>query len=71
MFKGGLQKTKYLSKLYEGIARLGGADFFDAGTVITTDGPDGLHLMAESEKKLWTAVAVLITIVLFRNGKAD
>ena len=41
MFKGGLQKTKYLSKLYEGIARLGGADFFDAGTVITTDGPDG------------------------------
>jgi lysophospholipase L1-like esterase len=60
MFKGGLQKTKYLSKLYEGIARLGGADFFDAGTVITTDGPDGLHLTAEAEKKLGTAVATKV-----------
>ena len=44
MFKGGLEKTKELSKLYEGIARLGGADFFDAGSVITSDGADGLHL---------------------------
>src|SRR5437899_1524390 len=61
---GVLQKTKYLSKLYEGIARLGGADFFDAGTVITTDGPDGLHLTAEAEKKLGTAVATKVKEIL-------
>jgi lysophospholipase L1-like esterase len=60
MFKGGLEKTKELSKLYEGIARLGGADFLDAGTVITTDGADGLHLTAEAEKKLGTAVAAKV-----------
>jgi hypothetical protein len=61
MFKGGLEKTKELAKLYEGMARLGGADFLGAGTVITTDGADGLHfLTAEAEKKLGTAVAAKV-----------
>jgi hypothetical protein len=32
--KGGLEKSPQLSKLYEGIAQLGGAAFFDAGMVI-------------------------------------
>ena len=64
MFAGGLEKTNQLSKLYEGIARLGGADFFDAGSVITTDGADGLHLTAEAEKKLGTAVAVKVKEIM-------
>jgi lysophospholipase L1-like esterase len=64
MFKGGLEKTNQLSKLYEGIARLGGAAFFDAGTVITTDGADGLHLTAEAEKKLGTAVAAKVKEIM-------
>jgi lysophospholipase L1-like esterase len=64
MFKGGLEKSPQLSKLYEGIAQLGGAAFFDAGTVITTDGADGLHLTAEAEKKLGTAVAAKVKEVM-------
>ena len=64
MFKGGLAKTKELSKLYEGIASLGGAAFFDAGSVITTDGADGLHLTAEAEKKLGTAVAAKVKEIM-------
>ena len=64
MFKGGLEKSPQLSKLYEGIARLGGADFFDANTVITTDGADGLHLTAEAEKKLGTAVATKVKEIM-------
>jgi hypothetical protein len=43
--------------VYAGIWQLGGADFFDAGTVTTADGADGLHLTAEAEQKLGTAVA--------------
>lgn len=61
---GGLAKTNELSKLYEGIANLGGADFFDAGSVITTDGADGLHLTVEAEKKLGTAVASKVKEVM-------
>ena len=64
MFKGGLAKTKELSKLYEGIASLGGAAFFDAGSVITTDGADGLHLTAEAEKKLGVAVAAKVKEIM-------
>jgi lysophospholipase L1-like esterase len=64
MFKGGLAKTNELSKLYEGIASLGGAAFFDAGSVITTDGADGLHLTAEAEKKLGTAVAAKVKEIM-------
>ncbi len=60
--KGGLEKSPQLSKLYEGIAQLGGAAFFDAGMVITTDGADGLHLTAEAEKKLGTAVAAKVKL---------
>ena len=52
MLKGGLEKSKELPPLYRGIAQLGGAAFFDAGTVISTDGVDGLHLSAEAQKKL-------------------
>ena len=60
MFKGGLEKSNELSKLYEGVAQLGGAAFLDAGTVITTDGEDGLHLSAEAQKKLGAAVAAKV-----------
>jgi hypothetical protein len=56
--------SKELSKLYEGIANLGGAAFFDAGSVITTDGADGLHLTVEAEKKLGTAVAAKVKEIM-------
>jgi lysophospholipase L1-like esterase len=57
MFKGGLEKSKQLPDLYEAVAKMGGAGFLNAGSVISTDGVDGLHLTAESERKLGTAIA--------------
>ena len=60
MFKGGLEKSKQLPKLYEGVAQLGGAAFFDANTAISTDGIDGLHISADAEKKLGMAIAAKV-----------
>jgi lysophospholipase L1-like esterase len=57
MFKGGLEKSKQLPDLYEAVAKMGGAGFLNAGSVISTDGINGLHLTAESERKLGTAIA--------------
>jgi predicted enzyme involved in methoxymalonyl-ACP biosynthesis len=36
---------------------MGGAGFLNAGSVISTDGVEGLRLSAESEKKLGVAIA--------------
>jgi hypothetical protein len=47
--------------VYGDIANLGGAAFFDAGSVITTD---GFHLTAEAEKKLGTAVAAKVKEIM-------
>jgi hypothetical protein len=63
MFKGGLEKSKQLSALYEVVAKMGGAEFLDAGSVVSTDGADGLHLTAGSEKKLGAAVAAKVRLV--------
>jgi lysophospholipase L1-like esterase len=64
MFKGGLEKSKQLPALYEAVAKMGGADFLNAGSVVSTDGIDGLHLTAESERKLGIAVAAKVKEIL-------
>ena len=43
---------------------MGGAKFLDAGSVVSTDGVDGLHLTAESQKKLGAAVAAKVKEIL-------
>jgi lysophospholipase L1-like esterase len=60
MFKGGLEKSQKLPELYEAVAKMGGAEFLNAGSVISTDGVDGLHLTAESERKLGSAIAAKV-----------
>jgi lysophospholipase L1-like esterase len=64
MFKGGLAKSKQLSALYEAVAKMGGAAFLDAGSVVSTDGVDGLHLTADAQKKLGAAVAEQVKEIL-------
>lgn len=64
MFKGGVEKSQQLAPLYKGIAALGGAEFLDAGSVISTDGIDGLHFSGEAHKKLAAAMADKIKSVL-------
>jgi hypothetical protein len=49
-----------LPELYEAVAKMGGAEFLNAGSVISTDGVDGLHLTAASERKLGVAVAAKV-----------
>lgn len=39
---------------------MGGAGYLDAGSVISTDGSDGLHFTAESHQKLGTAIAAKV-----------
>jgi lysophospholipase L1-like esterase len=64
MFKGGLEKSQQLPPLYEAVAKMGGADFLNAGSVVSTDGVDGLHLTDVSEKKLGAAVAAKVKEIL-------
>jgi lysophospholipase L1-like esterase len=64
MFKGGLEKSRQLPELYKAAAKMGGAEFLDAGSVLSTDDVDGLHLTAESQKKLGAAVAVKVKEIL-------
>jgi len=64
MFEGGLEKSQKLPELYEAVAKMSGADFLNAGSVVSTDGVDGLHLTAESQKKLGVAVAAKVKEIL-------
>ena len=64
MFKGGLEKSRQLPALFEAFVKMGGAEFLNAGLVVSTDGVDGLHLTAESEKKLGVAVATKVKEML-------
>jgi hypothetical protein len=38
MFKGGLEKSQVLAPLYEAVAEMGGGEYLNAGSVISTDG---------------------------------
>ena len=60
MSKGGVEKSQQLPDQYEAVAKMGGAAFLNAGSVISTDGVDGLDLSAESERKLVTAIAAKV-----------
>lgn len=57
MFAGAHAKALALPPLYEQVAELAGAAFLDAGTVIGSDGADGLHWTAAAQRSLGAAVA--------------
>lgn len=57
-------KSRALPEVYEGIATLAGEHFFDAGSVIETDGIDGIHFTAEANRTLGQAVAERVTEIL-------
>jgi hypothetical protein len=43
---------------------MGGAEYLNAGSVISTDGVDGLHFTAESHHKLGSAIAAKVKDIL-------
>ena len=55
MFEGGVEKSQKLPELYEAVAKMGGADFLNAGSVVSTDGVDGLHPDRRIREKTWSS----------------
>ncbi len=58
------EKSGQLADAYAQIAELAGEHFFDAGTVIETDGIDGIHFTAEANATLGEAVAAQVEEIL-------
>jgi lysophospholipase L1-like esterase len=57
MFEGGHEKTAALADQYRAMANFMKVDFFDAGSVTTTDGCDGIHFTVENNIALGKALA--------------
>ncbi len=57
MFAGGHDKSHALAPLFAQAAAVAGAGFLDAGTHIASDGADGLHWTAATQRRLGAAVA--------------
>lgn len=57
MFEGGREKTLELARHYKALASFMKVDFFDAGSVVSTDGLDGIHFSARNNANLGNALA--------------
>lgn len=77
LFDGGREKTLALSRHYRNLADLLAIPFFDAGSVIATDGVDGIHFSEDNNRDLATALAAFLQRELdlgappSPTGKAD
>ena len=56
-FAGAKEKTVEMAHLYKALADYSRIDFVNAGDSITTDGSDGIHLSAQNNVDLGTAIA--------------
>jgi lysophospholipase L1-like esterase len=57
LFAGGREKALEFPRIYSALAAFTGSHFFDAGTVISTDGIDGVHFTAANNRDLGLALA--------------
>ena len=64
LFGGAHEKTAQLGKLYGDLADFMKVHFLDAGSVISTDGVDGIHFTEENNAALGKAVARQVARVL-------
>jgi lysophospholipase L1-like esterase len=71
MFEGGREKTIKLASQYGSLAAFLKVDFFDAGSVITTDGVDGIHFTAKNNAELGTALARKVADIFATTRKAE
>ena len=60
-FAGAPEKSRQLAAAYRQVARSEGVSFFNAGSVISTDGIDGVHLTAQAHRTLGRAVAARVS----------
>ena len=63
-FSGGREKSEQLPAVYRAIAEAAGEHFFDAGSVVSTDGVDGVHFTAGTNATLGEAVATEVERIL-------
>lgn len=64
VFAGGREKTHALATHYAAVAQFFGAAFFDAGSVVSTGGIDGIHLTPENNAVLGKALAGAVRGIL-------
>ena len=64
MFGGDDERAVGLPAAYAHIAAAAGVAFFDAGSVVTSDGVDGVHLTGELQRRLGEAIAPLVRAIL-------
>lgn len=67
LFQAGEEPSKQLGEAFASEAKKTGIAFFDAGTVTSTDGIDGIHLTAENHKALGEALAPVVKELLSEN----
>jgi len=60
MFAGGAAKSQALAAQYKAVAARLGAEFLDAGSVITSSKIDGIHFDQPEHLKLGMAVAAMV-----------
>ena len=63
-FAGAREKSERLPTVYAAIAEAAGEHFFDAGSVVSTDGVDGIHFTAGTNATLGAAVAEEVRKIL-------
>lgn len=59
-FEEARAKAAQFPRLYATVAEMKGAAFFDAGSVVTPDPADGVHLTAEAQTALGRAIAARV-----------
>lgn len=64
LFAGGQEKTAEFGQLYKAVAEFMGVAFLDAGTVISTDGVDGIHFTPQNNAELAEAIYAEIAELL-------
>lgn len=60
VFAGGARKSEQLAAVYAALASFMKVDFFDAGSVISTDGLDGIHFTEQNNRDLGVALAAQV-----------
>jgi lysophospholipase L1-like esterase len=64
IFEGAQEKSAQLADVYSALASFVKVPFFDAGSVITTDGVDGLHFTEQNNHDLGAALTERVRAVL-------
>ncbi|BBY18816.1 SGNH/GDSL hydrolase family protein [Mycolicibacterium litorale] len=64
IFAGARDKTAALPEAYSALASFMKVDFFDAGSVVSTDGVDGIHFTEQNNRDLGAAIAEKVGALL-------